>query len=86
VKDVGGGPSGFFSRPAFQHSLPGSLRLLPDISWIADPFTGVVSDLTEDGGLSASRMARDWRHECLLSDVLWSVGDCEPRGWRATRP
>jgi subtilase family serine protease len=31
-----------FPKPAFQKSLPGKQRLLPDISWIADPYTGVA--------------------------------------------
>ena len=43
----GGGPSGVFSKPCFQHKLPGAQRLLPDISWLADPFTGGVIAITE---------------------------------------
>jgi len=45
----GGGASGFFSKPSFQSGLPGSARLLPDISWLADPFTGAVIFLSEQG-------------------------------------
>ncbi|HXW91318.1 MAG TPA: S53 family peptidase [Terriglobales bacterium] len=45
----GGGSSGFFLKPDFQHRLAGSFRRLPDISWIADPYTGVVVDLTDNG-------------------------------------
>jgi len=36
----GGGESGFFAKPLYQRNLPGSGRQLPDISWLADPFTG----------------------------------------------
>jgi subtilase family serine protease len=39
---AGGGPSAVFSKPSFQKKLPGSARLLPDISWLADPYTGAV--------------------------------------------
>jgi subtilase family serine protease len=50
---AGGGPStcatanangciAGFPKPAFQKSLPGKQRLLPDISWVADPYTGVA--------------------------------------------
>jgi subtilase family serine protease len=51
---AGGGPSNCatqdskgncvagYSKPSFQKSLPGSARLLPDISWLADPYTGVA--------------------------------------------
>jgi subtilase family serine protease len=45
----GGGPSSIFGKPSFQKKLPGSARLLPDIAWIADPFTGVVIAITENG-------------------------------------
>ncbi|HXI42978.1 MAG TPA: S53 family peptidase [Bryobacteraceae bacterium] len=40
---AGGGPSLTFARPAFQSglSVPGNTRLVPDISLVADPFTGV---------------------------------------------
>ena len=31
-----------FPKPAFQKHLPGKARLLPDISWVADPYTGVA--------------------------------------------
>jgi subtilase family serine protease len=43
----GGGPSGFFSKPSFQKKLPGKQRLLPDISWLADPYTGGVIAISE---------------------------------------
>jgi subtilase family serine protease len=46
---TGGGASGFFSKPSFQSGLPGSARLLPDISWLADPFTGAVIFLSNQG-------------------------------------
>ncbi len=45
----GGGPSAFFSKPSFQSALPGTSRLLPDVSWLADPFTGGVIAITEGG-------------------------------------
>ncbi|MGA8027255.1 MAG: S53 family peptidase [Bryobacteraceae bacterium] len=38
----GGGPSAVFAKPMFQKNLPGTQRQLPDISWLADPFTGAV--------------------------------------------
>jgi subtilase family serine protease len=53
----GGGPSNCavqengncvagFAKPAFQQHLPGRYRLLPDIAWLADPFTGVAIAIT----------------------------------------
>jgi subtilase family serine protease len=37
-----GGPSAFFARPWFQKGVPGKYRQEPDISWLADPYTGGV--------------------------------------------
>jgi subtilase family serine protease len=40
---AGGGSSTYYARPAFQAGLPvaGSTRVTPDVSMVADPFTGV---------------------------------------------
>ncbi len=38
---AGGGSSLFYAKPSFQSSLPGTARLVPDISFLADPNTGV---------------------------------------------
>jgi subtilase family serine protease len=38
---AGGGTSLTFAKPAFQSGLPGSMRMIPDISFLADPQTGV---------------------------------------------
>ena len=51
---AGGGASVTFARPAFQSGLnvPGNTRLVPDISMVADPFTGVEIIETVGGQLS----------------------------------
>ncbi len=49
---AGGGTSLTFAKPAFQSDLPGTKRLVPDISMLADPFTGVEIIETIDGQLS----------------------------------
>lgn len=36
----GGGASSYFAKPSYQASLPGTHRLLPDVSALADPYTG----------------------------------------------
>jgi len=38
---AGGGVSGVFRKPLFQSGLQGRFRLLPDVSYLADPQTGV---------------------------------------------
>lgn len=75
----GGGPSAYFFKPSYQNSLPGTSRLLPDISWLADPFTGAVIAITEAdqyppviyeavGGTSLS---------CPMFSALWAIANQE---------
>jgi len=75
----GGGPSAVFGKPSFQSALPGSWRLLPDISWVADPYTGVPVVVTEPlqsppqvwtpiGGTSVS---------CPMFSALWAIANQE---------
>jgi len=75
----GGGPSAFFKKPWYQASLPGKYRQLPDISWLADPFTGAVIAITEGftspplvyevyGGTSLA---------CPMFSALWAIANQE---------
>ena len=45
----GGGESQFFRKPKWQKGLPGTGRQQPDVSAIADPFTGVEIVMTQNG-------------------------------------
>jgi len=88
---AGGGPSNCasqdsngnclagFPKPSFQKGLPGKFRQLPDISWLADPFTGGVVLITEAGqfppqvwfavgGTSLS---------CPMFSALWAIANEE---------
>ena len=49
---AGGGTSLTFAKPSFQSGLPGTKRMVPDISMLADPFTGVEFIETIGGQLS----------------------------------
>jgi len=40
-----------FPKPAYQKGLPGKYRQLPDISWLADPYTGAAIAITVPGQL-----------------------------------
>jgi subtilase family serine protease len=42
VQDSFGDCLGGFPKPSYQKMLPGKYRQLPDISWLADPFTGAA--------------------------------------------
>ncbi|MBV8496109.1 MAG: S8/S53 family peptidase [Gammaproteobacteria bacterium] len=41
VAGSGGGASALFEKPEFQRRLRGDARLVPDIAWLADSYTGV---------------------------------------------
>ncbi|MBV8817858.1 MAG: hypothetical protein JO022_05835, partial [Acidobacteriaceae bacterium] len=74
----GGGPSAVYSKPHFQHKLPGTQRLVPDISWLADPYTGGViaisepfvypTEFTTYGGTSLA---------CPMFSALWAIANQE---------
>lgn len=48
---AGGGASLTYAKPSFQSGIPGSTRQVPDISMLADPFTGAEFIETIDGQL-----------------------------------
>jgi subtilase family serine protease len=82
----GGGPSAFFSKPSFQKNLPGTARLLPDISWLADPNTGVVLAETEGltgFGAEAAYPSLQWfpiggtSVSCPMFSALWAIANQE---------
>jgi subtilase family serine protease len=49
---AGGGSSLTFAKPGFQAGIPGSTRQVPDIAFLADPFTGAEFIETVNGQLS----------------------------------
>jgi subtilase family serine protease len=71
----GGGESLYFPKPSWQASLPGTGRQVPDISALADPYTGVPIVLTADGvqGVQAG-----WGGTSLASPIftaLWAIAN-----------
>ncbi len=68
-----------FPKPSYQKALPGKYRLLPDVSWLADPYTGgviaisipfQVPSLTWQvwGGTSLA---------CPMFSALWAIANQE---------
>ena len=75
----GGGPSALFLKPAYQDSLPGRYRQLPDISWLGDPYTGAIIVISQPftypaqveevyGGTSLA---------CPMFAALWAIANQE---------
>jgi subtilase family serine protease len=71
----GGGESVFWKKPSWQSSLPGTGRQTPDVSALADPFTGVPIVITEGkkqevqfgwGGTSLA---------CPIFSAFWAIAN-----------
>ncbi|MBV8905078.1 MAG: S8/S53 family peptidase, partial [Acidobacteriia bacterium] len=78
VYGSGGGPSGYFSKPSFQRNLPGTQRQLPDISWLADPFTGGVIAISEPGVYPTTWQAYGGTSlSCPMFSGLWAIANQE---------
>ena len=73
----GGGESGFFAKPSFQSALPGTGRQLPDVSWLADPYTGAYIAISEPGltptlvyePIGGTSLA------CPMFSALWAIAN-----------
>ncbi len=68
---AGGGESTFITKPWWEKSLAGKGRVEPDISALADPYTGVV--LVEGGvaqaGIGGTSLA------CPIFSAIWAIAD-----------
>ncbi len=72
-----GGTGGFsdtYPKPSWQFGVPGNRRGTPDISWVADPFTGVEIIYTADtaGDLSISVIGGT-SVACPMFTALWGI-------------
>lgn len=75
VGGAGGGESVFFNKPAWQKGLPGTGRQEPDVSALADPYTGVPIVVTSQGqqylqpGLGGTSLA------CPIFSAFWVLAN-----------
>lgn len=71
----GGGESTFWPKPSWEWSLPHNNRQVPDVSALADPYTGVPIVLTVDGtqyieyGWGGTSVA------CPLFSAIWAIAN-----------
>ncbi len=70
----GGGTSNVYRLPRFQSGLGGQRRLVPDISWVADPYTGVeiVESLDSQGDQGIGVIGGTSLATPMFS-ALWSI-------------
>jgi len=68
-----------YPKPAFQRSLPGKVRRVPDVSWLADPFTGVAVAITVPGGEPAQiwEVVGGTSLACPMFSALWAIANQE---------
>jgi subtilase family serine protease len=72
---AGGGESTFFAKPKWQSKLPGKGRQVPDVSALADPYTGftlVVSQgmtIYADAGVGGTSLASP------IVTAIWAIAD-----------
>jgi len=68
-----------FPKPPYQKGIPGKYRQLPDISWLADPYTGAVIAITVPGSLPTL----EWQVwggtsvACPMFSGLWAIANQE---------
>jgi subtilase family serine protease len=67
---AGGGESVYFKKPSWQSKLPGTGRQVPDISALADPFTGVPIVLTVQG---TQYLEAGWGGTSLASPIVTGI-------------
>lgn len=68
-----------FPKPAYQKGLPGKYRQLPDISWLADPFTGVAILISVPDQVPA-QVWQVWGGTsvaCPMFSALWAIANQE---------
>jgi len=79
VQDSNGNCLAGFPKPAFQKSLPGKYRQVPDIAWLADPFTGAVIAISVPGQSPALvwQVYGGTSLACPMFSALWAIANEE---------
>lgn len=75
----GGGASAFFTKPSFQTGVPGKFRQVPDIAWLADPFTGGIVIISQPGQLPLQvwYVAGGTSLATPMFSALWAIANQE---------
>lgn len=73
VNGGGGGRSVHTLKPKWQSALPGKYRLTPDISALANPYTGFVILETTQAGVQQVGIAGGTSLACPLFSAMWAI-------------
>lgn len=72
---AGGGESAYFAKPSWQKALPGTGRQLPDVSALADPFTGFAVVVTSGGGQFVEAGVGGTSLASPIFTAIWAIAD-----------
>lgn len=79
VQDSSGDCLAGFPKPSFQKNLAGKYRQVPDIAWLADPYTGVVIAISVPGQVP-EQVWQVWGGTsvaCPMFAGLWAIANQE---------
>ena len=79
VQDVNFNCLGGFPKPSYQRLLPGKYRQLPDVSWLADPWTGAAILISIPGQIPP-QVWQVWGGTSLATPMfsgLWAIANQE---------
>jgi subtilase family serine protease len=71
----GGGESNYFAKPAYQSTLPGAGRQVPDVSALADPFTGVEIVVSNGAGDQGIEVIGGTSLSSPIFSAMWAIVD-----------
>jgi subtilase family serine protease len=71
---AGGGQSQYFKKPSWQSALTGSWRQVPDVSALADPYTGFPIIITE-GGVQFGEVYGGTSLASPIFTAIWAIAD-----------
>ena len=78
LNGTNGGFSTFFAQPAYQAAIPNATRQVPDISWLADPLTGAIVEITIPGVSPAVlQVFGGTGLACPMFSALWAIANQE---------
>jgi subtilase family serine protease len=72
---AGGGQSQYYAKPSWQKSLSGKYRQLPDVSALADPYTGFPIIVTESGTRYAEAGVGGTSLASPIFTAIWAIAD-----------
>ena len=77
---AGGGTSAFWPKPSYQGNLSGNSRLVPDIAFLADPYTGAEFIDTENGQQFISVIGGT-SLACPMFSGMWAISAQAAGAW-----